>query len=230
MRGRTHQRPRGHWGAAAIAAGLAGWGMGVSDASAQTFEVELATDYIETSTFVDHLSDAPMLRAVVSTDFAANGYVEAYVSTGFEDPFRDDSSEVGIEVGGDWEFSADRSLNLAVGRWANYAGAGLDAGDWFARIGVSQGGFSTSASWLAGDSDTVVLNADYAIEATDHLTIRPVVAYFTATDSVNVGVAAEFDLTERLALSVSIVAPDGENEEREPRLAASLVWRPGQPD
>lgn len=211
--------------AAIAVTGAGAWLLTAGDAPAQSLEAELSTAYLDSDTFLDRFSDRPMFRLTGVVDVGENGYLEAYGSTGLDAPFRDDSSEYGFELGGEWEIGGDTSLNLAGGRWMNYAGAGPEAGDWFGRVGVSHGAFYVSASLLVGDSDTAVLNASYDLALSERVTLTPAFGYITATDTLNYGVVGEIRATEHLFLSLSAVAPMTEDGGREFHVSGSLIWR-----
>jgi len=220
----------GHLASRAVAVvltSLGAWSLAGLEASAQTFDVELSTTYLEPSTFVDVFSERPMARVTGAFDLGDGGYVEAYASSGFDRPFRDEGSEFGLEVGGEWALSAETNLNVAAGRWMNYAGQGLEAGDWFGRIGLSQGGLQVSASLLAGDSDTVALNAAYEWALSDRITLAPTVGYLTADETLNFGLVGTVWVTDHWGLAVTAVAPDSDTGERETFVSASLLFHWG---
>lgn len=213
--------------AAIAVTGAGAWLLTAGDAPAQSIEAELSTAYLDTDTFLDRFSDRPMFRLTGTVDIGANGYLEAYGATGFDEPLQDSSSEYGFELGGEWEIAGETSLNLAGGRWTNYAGGGLEAGDWFGRVGVSHGDFYASASVLAGDSDTAVLNASYDFALSDQVSLVPTIGYITATDTLNYGLVGEVSATEHLFLSLSAVAPMTEDGGRDFYVSGSLIWRWG---
>lgn len=218
----------GHLTRKAVAVAVTGcgvWFLTAGSAPAQSIEAELSSSYLDADTFMDRFSDQPQFRLTGEVDIGSNGYLEAYGATGFDRPFRDGSSEFGVELGAEWETGADTSLNVAGGRWMNYAGAGAEAGDWFGRLGFRHRGFYASAALLAGDSDTVVLNAAYDLRLSERVTLTPAFAYVTATDAVNAGMLGELQVTERLLLSLVAVAPETEEGGREIYLGGSIVWR-----
>lgn len=212
--------------AAAIAiTGCGVWLLTVGPAPAQSIEAELSTSYLDADTFMDRFSDRPLLRLTGAVDVGENGYLEVYGATGFEKPFRDRSSEFGIEFGGEWETGRETSLNIAGGRWMNYAGAGTDAGDWFGRMGLSHRALHASASLLIGDSDTIVLNAAYEFSLSERIIITPSLGYLTATDALNVGLVGEFHVSDRVHFSVVAVAPETGDGGREAYVAGAMIWR-----
>lgn len=208
---------------AVVVATLGVWELAASPASAQTVDVELGSAYLEPSTFVDVFSERPFARVTTAFDLGESGYVEAYASSGFDRPFRDDGSELGLEFGRDWTLADDIGLNVAAGRWANYAGEGLEAGDWFGRIGLSRGGLQTSVALLAGDSDTVALNAAYEWVLSDRLSLLPSIGYLTEDQTLNFGLVGTVRLTDALGLAVTAVAPESDLGDRETYISLSLI-------
>lgn len=208
---------------AVVVAALASWGLAAPEASAQSVDLELSSAYLEPSTFVDVFSERPMARVTGALELGDTGYVEAYASSGFDQPFQDEGSEFGVEVGREWDLTEETSLNLAAGRWANYAGQGLEAGDWFGRVGLSRGGFQASASLLAGDSDTVALNAGYEWVLSDRVRLLPTVGYMTANETLNFSLVGSLRLTEDWGLAVTAVAPESDTGERETYVSLSVI-------
>lgn len=207
-----------------VVAALASWGLAAPGASAQSVDLELSSAYLEPSTFVGVFSERPMARVTGAFDLGDAGYVEAYASSGFDRPFRDEGSEIGLEVGGEWVVGGDLVLNLAAGRWANYAGQGLEAGDWFGRVGLSHGPIQASASVLQGDSDTIALNASYEWALTEHVSLLPTIGYLTADEALNFGIVGTINLTDQWGLAITAVAPDSDAGDRETYVAASLIY------
>lgn len=195
-----------------------------SAASAQEVSVTLASRYVDTSTYDDAFSNEPMLQVEASYDVTDHAYVSAYAYTGFQKPFRDDSSEYGFEVGGEWEVGKGSSINIAAGRYADYEGQGFHAGDWYAKVQLTHGPVTVSASALTGDSDTLLLYASYELPVTDRLTAKPSVAYFTRGGRVNAGLDLSYKISDRVSVGGRFVLPQDEvTHERHFYAAAALT-------
>lgn len=198
-------------------------GLGAQRAQAHEFEVEVATSYLDTDTFNDRFSDDPVAQFTLTLDLGQSFYAEPYVYSGFKDPLADESSEYGIEVGGEWELVEGITFNLAAGRWSNYQGQGFDAGDWFGRSELSYRGVTVSVTGFSGDTDTVVLRTEYKLPISEKLTVTPSIAFITNGSSANPSVSASYQLTERFSLNGKLVAPKS-GSEREVYGSLGLVF------
>jgi hypothetical protein len=148
-----------------------------------------------------------VLQLTLELDLGSGLYVEPYVYAGFIKPLRDESSEVGMEVGWEGDIAEEIALNLAVGRWANYGGLGLGVGDWFGRVGVSHRDSEVSLSWLTGENDTALINASYRIAIAQKATLSPSLAFVTATGAFNLAAEGSYDLTPGLAFRLRAASP-----------------------
>jgi len=194
-------------------------------ASAQAVEGELTlhSSYLDIDSFNDRFSANPVAQLTIAIDAGGGFYVEPYLYTGFDRPFGDASSEYGVEMGWEGEIAAVLTANVATGRWANYQGGGMNAGDWFGRIGLRHADFSLSASILQGDSNTILLNAEYELHPAAAVTITPSVAYVTADRAFNPGAELTYRLGPALALAVGVVAPQRAGG-REVYGSVGLIW------
>lgn len=206
-----------------LAAVLAVIGLGAQSANAQEVTVEIGSSYIDTGTFNDRFSDEPIVRLTGLAMVTEEIYVEGYVYSGFTDPFNDDSSEYGLEVGGEWEVAESTILNIAGGRWANYYGEGFSAGDWFVAARVTHGNFTIAATALSGDTDMVILHAQHELPVAERLTIVPSVAYYTADGTFNPGLSASYSLRDDVAVNLGVVYPETD-EGRKLYAAVSITF------
>ncbi len=194
-------------------------------AMAQEFQATIATQYIDTETFNQVISDESVLQVEASYDLNKHLYVSVYAYTGFTKPFADDSSEYGFELGGKWKL-ARATATLAAGRYSYYQGQGFGQGDWYVKAGLTYMRVSVSASVLQGASDTVLLNVSYELPVTDKFTISPSVAYFTAQAKVNPAFVASYSLTTKLSIGAKFVLPmDSDTGKRNFYGAATLSYR-----
>lgn len=193
-------------------------------AGAHDLSVTLASRYVDTSTFNDVFSSSPMLQAEGTLDLGKGAYASAYAYTGFRKPFRDQSSEYGVEVGKEVQISSKATLTLAAGRYADYEGRGFHAGDWYGKAEVAYGNLTASASVLRGETDSVLLRASYDVSVTEKFSLRPSVAVFTSDGRINPGLDVSYRISDRFSIGGRFVLPkNSDGHGRRPYAAIALT-------
>ena len=199
--------------------------LGVNEGRAQEFEVSLNTSYIDTGTFNNRFSDRPNIEMTWVYDFEDSAYFETYAITGFERPFQDSSSEYGFEFGKSWTIGDQVSVNVATGRWMNYAGAGHNIGDWMVRLGLDLDSLSLGTTFLRGESDTVLFRAAYLVEMGEQLSFTPSLVYDTQGKFFNPGFYTEMSLSPICSLGLELVWAEGGDADRYFFSNLSLIFR-----
>lgn len=188
--------------------------LAASPALAQTVsgEVGVYSRYIDAEKFNDVFGNKPMakLDLLVEHDIDADTRVFAngYMYSGTENPLSDESSEYGFEIGGTQEVDDSSSVTFAAGRYANYAGEGFDAGDWYLRGAVTRDAATFSVDAYSGETDSVALGVSFELPVAERLTAVPGVKYFTAYGAVNPALTVWYDVSETAWFELTVVAPD----------------------
>ncbi len=186
-------------------------------------EVGVHSAYIDSRSFNERVSDRPVVQATASVELGRGFYVEPYAYSGFRRPFADAGAEYGMEGGWAGNLVAGYQVNAALGRWANYAGEGLGAGDWFARVGLTRGAFEASATMLRGDTGGLLLNARHEFRLAQRVRVTPSGAYASSGRALTPGVELFHGLGGHWALAVRAVAPE-RGQRRTVHGSLGIVW------
>lgn len=200
-------------------------GLSATPVAAQTVSWELGihSRYVDNEAFNDSFSDKPMVKLDLLIESDDGVYLDGYVYSGSKDPMNDAGSEYGLEAGKTWSLNDVATVTVAGGRYANYAGGGFSAGDWYAYADVAWRGLTISVSGLSGDTDSALLGLDYRLPLDGRLSIDVGVKYLTAYKALNPAITASCQLSERFAIQATAVAPDREDG-RKVFASLGLVW------
>jgi hypothetical protein len=174
----------------------------------------VATSYFDLNTFNARNSapsDGPVVKIDVSIEPGNGVYIEPYVYSDLGHPFNGPGSEYGVMVGRKSHLTDQVTLDIGVGRFANYGGGGFNAGDWVVRAGLEIGNLTVSGSALIGDTNTVIARIDYELQPTSRITVRPSVAFYTRDHRINPGLEVEYAISEHVAARLVCVAPESED-------------------
>lgn len=184
----------------------------VAMAQSVSGEIGVYSKYLDDDLFP--LTDEPVVQAAVFIDVSDNCSLDAWGSHGLA------TKEGGeLDLGASCRFNIDEKTEVEVIAYRDLLRGFDDMTE--LSVGITHGPLNITVTQFVWDNnpDATRIVAGYTIEATEHLSLRPMVAYetgFGEDDIVAGGLRAEYALTKQFSLVGLALTPikKGSNDTR----------------